>query len=251
MARVLGETARYVTNQAIKKFQKQFTIIFIVICVTAFISGYLLGGRQQPYFYIPSVIFIIAAPLISKYINRKIDRLEKEKIDFRKGATGEALIGYVLEGFPDEYRVIHDLTTPFGNIDHVVVGPSGAYVIDTKNWKGVVSADGNGELLQNGKPTQKPEIKNLSRTIMSIKEKIKVLSSLDPYVQGVFAFPSAYIEAKWGTTGYVHCVKDEQLYDYIVENKRSKKLDKKTIDSISQAFLALARMDKDFSPNSK
>ena len=251
MAKILGETARYVTNQAIKTFQKQFTIIFIVICVTAFISGYLLGGRQQPYFYIPSVIFIIAAPLIIKYINRKIDVLEKEKIDFRKGATGEALIGYIIEGFPDDYRVIHDLTTPFENIDHVVVGPSGAYIIDTKNWKGVVSADGNGELLLNGKPTQKPEVKNLSRTIMSIKDKIKVLSELDTYVQGLLAFPSAWVDAKWGTTGHVHCVKDEQLYDYIVENKRSKKLTKKEIDDLSRAFLALARMDKDFGPNSK
>lgn len=62
---------------------------------------------------------------------------------------------------------------------------------------------------------------------MSIKEKVKVLSSLDPYVQGVFAFPSAYVEAKWGSTGYVHCVKDEQIYDYIVENKKSNKLTKK------------------------
>jgi hypothetical protein len=74
---------------------------------------------------------------------------------------------------------------------------------------------------------QKPEIKNLTRRIMSIKEKVKVLSSLDPYVQGVFAFPSAYVEAKWGSTGYVHCVKDEQIYDYIVENKKSNKLTKK------------------------
>ncbi len=100
----------------------------------------------------------------------------------------------------------------------------------SKNWKGVVASDGNGELLLNGKATQKPEIKNLTRRIMSIKEKINVLSSLDPYIQGVFAFPSAYVEAKWGTTGYVHCVKDEQLYDYIVENKKGKKLDNKTIE---------------------
>jgi len=65
-------------------------------------------------------------------------------------------------------------------------------------------------------------------------------------VQGVLAFPSARVEAKWGTTGHIHCVTDEQLFDYIVENKKSNKLTKKEIDSISQAFLALARMDKDF-----
>jgi hypothetical protein len=251
MAKVLGETARYVTEQSVKKFQKQFIILFLVGWGTAFISGYLFGSRQRPYFVIISILFVIAIPLIFKYMNQKIDKLEKEKMDFRKGASGEAIVGYILEGFPDDYRVIHDLTTPFGNIDHVVVGPSGAYVIDTKNWKGVVSADGNGELLLNGNPTQKPEVKNLSRTIMNIKEKINVLSSLNPYVQGVLAFPSARVDAKWGTTGYVHCVKDEQIYDYIVENKKSKKLSKKEIDSISQAFLALARMDKDFSPDNK
>jgi hypothetical protein len=61
----------------------------------------------------------------------------------------------------------------------------------------------------------------------------------------------AYVEAKWGSTSYIHCVKDDQLYDYIVENKKSKKLDKKTIESISHAFLALAKMDKDFVSNGK
>jgi hypothetical protein len=251
MAKVLGETGRYVANQSIKKYQKQFIVIFLVFFSLAFLLGYLLGKNIQPYSLILVVALGCSLPFVFKKLNQEVEALERERLCFRKGATGEAIVGFILNNFPDDFRVIHDLTTPFGNIDHVVIGPTGAYVIDAKNWKGVVGADGNGELLLNGKPTQKPEIKNLSRRIMSIKEKIKVLSSLDPYVQGVFAFPSAYVEAKWGTTGYIHCVKDEQLYDYIVENKKPKKLDKKTIESISQAFLALARMDKDFSPNSK
>lgn len=247
MAKVLGETGRYVADQSIKKYQKQFIVIFLVFFGLAFLLGYLLGKNIQPYSLILIIAVACSLPFAIKKLNRVVETLERERLCFRKGATGEAVVGFVLNNFPDDFRVIHDLTTPFGNIDHVVIGPSGAYVIDTKNWKGVVTADGNGELLLNGKPTQKPEIKNLSRRIMSIKEKLNVLSSLDPYVQGVFAFPSAYIEAKWGTTGYIHCVKDEQLYDYIVENKKSKKLSQKEIDSISQAFLALARMDKDFS----
>ncbi len=79
---------------------------------------------------------------------------------------------------------------------------------------------------------------------MNMKEKVRVLCNIDPYVQGVLAFPSAYVDAKWGTTGAVHCMTDEKLYDYIVESKRAKKLTKNEVDSISQAFLALARMDK-------
>lgn len=249
MAKVLGETGRYVADQSIKKYQKQFLIIFLVFFGIAFINGYLLGKDVKTYSFVLIAAFACSLPFVFKKLNRDIETLERERLCFRKGATGEAIVGVILNNFPDDFRVIHDLTTPYGNVDHVVIGSTGAYIIDTKNWKGVVAADGNGELLLNGKPTDKPEIKNLSRRIMSIREKIKVLSSLDPYVQGLFAFPSAYVEAKWGTTGYVNCVRDEQLYDYIVGNKKNKKLDKKTIESISQAFLALARMDKDFGQN--
>lgn len=251
MAKVLGETARYVTGQAIKKFQQQFTVLFLSSYIIAIAAGYLAGVIKGPYFFIPVMGFIIAVPFILKYSDRITGKLEKERMNFRKGATGEARIGYVLESFPDEFRVIHDLTTPYGNVDHVVIGPTGAYIIDTKNWKGVVSADGNGELLLNGKPTDKQEVRNLTRRIMSIRDKIKVLASMEPYIQGIFAFPSARVDANWGTTGHVNCVKDEQLYDYIVENKKSKKLSQKEIDSISRAFLELARMDKDFGQNSK
>lgn len=245
MAKVLGETGRYVAEQATKKLLRLLLLLYVFGIVIGFLSGFMLGARRTIITFLAPALFFV----LWKFFVKKFKSIENEHMNFRKGVMGEAVIGYILEGFPDDYRVIHDLSTPFGNLDHVVIGPTGAYVIDAKNWKGVVSADGNGELLLNGKPTQKPEIQNLMRRIMSIKEKINVLSSLDPYIQGIFAFPSAYVEAKWGSTGYVNCVKDEQIYHYIVENKKSKKLDKKTVESISQAFLALAMMDKDFGPN--
>ena len=81
---------------------------------------------------------------------------------------------------------------------------------------------------------------------MNIKEKVKTLCSLDPYIHGVLVFPSARVEAKWGTTKAVHCIRDEQLYDYIVENKKPNKLNKKEIELISKAFSQLARMDSGF-----
>lgn len=251
MAKVLGETGRYVTDQSIKKYQRQFMALFLGFGFLALSLGFLLGGRFRPFAIIPGVLFIGILPFAMKKLDRIVDELERERLNYRKGATGEAIVGRILENFPDGFYVIHDLSTPYGNLDHVVVGSTGAYVIDTKNWKGVISADGSRELLLNGKPTDKPEIKLLTRRIMGIKEKLKVLSALDPYVQGVFAFPSAHVEAKWGATGAVHCVRDEQLYDYIVENKKSKKLSKKETESISQAFLALARMDKDFEPGNE
>jgi hypothetical protein len=252
MAKVLGETARYVTKQSIKKYQLQFLTIFLAAYFFALVLGFFLGFdfNKHPYLQIAILILLAGIAVIARLlINRVIDNLEKKRIDFRKGATGEALVGYILAGFPDAYRIIPGVETSFGDIDHVVVGPTGVYAVDTKNWRGIVTADDQGELLLNGRPTKKPAIGNLTRSIMTTKKKIKARSALDPYVRGVLAFPSARVEAKWGTTGPVHCITDEQLYDYIVEKK--KRLTKKEIESISQAFLATARKDKDFTSDSK
>lgn len=241
MARVMGEAARYVTGQSLKKYKRLLLIIVLVSCFFSFGLGFFvcLNLTKQPLSLITILIFMAAIPVIAKLTNKATDKLEKERINFRKGATGEALVGYILEGFPDDYTVIHGLKPKrhYGDIDHMVVGPTGVYAVDTKNWKGIVTADGQGELLLNGRPTKKPAIGDLTRTIMAIKKKIKVLSAFDPYVRGILAFPSARVEAKWGTTGPVHCMGDDQLYKYIVENKKRGKLTKKDIESISQALL--------------
>lgn len=59
---------------------------------------------------------------------------------WRRGAEGEVLTGKILERLPDGYLVAHDLPMPRSraNIDHVVIGPTGAFTIETKRYvKGV------------------------------------------------------------------------------------------------------------------
>ena len=110
-----------------------------------------------------------------------------------------------------------------------------------------MSAGYQGELLCNGKPTDKPYVRQFVGRIMGIKERVKALApGLDPYFQAVFVFTSARVDANWGTTKNVHCIRDDQLHDYIVESKRGSKLTKEQVETIAQAFLGLAHMDKDF-----
>jgi hypothetical protein len=51
--------------------------------------------------------------------------------------------------------VLHNVTLPGARavIDHVAVGPTGVYVIDSKNWSGRITT-GNGVLLRNGRGQQ-------------------------------------------------------------------------------------------------
>lgn len=55
-----------------------------------------------------------------------------------KGIKGESTIAEYLNQLPKNYFVFNDVKFPgsYGNLDHVVIGPNGIYVIETKNYSG-------------------------------------------------------------------------------------------------------------------
>ncbi len=62
-----------------------------------------------------------------------------------KGAEGERVVSEYLNDLPQDYYILNDVTIPgiYGNIDHVVVGPTGIFVIETKNFSGSHTIDGD------------------------------------------------------------------------------------------------------------
>jgi hypothetical protein len=161
--------------------------------------------------------------------------------------VGEHLVAEVLRTLPNEFVVVNDVTKRFSNIDHIVIGPTGVYVIDTKNWKGTVAANGSGELLLNRKPTEKPSVKATLMATMDFQNKLKALTEKDYFVRGLMVFPLAYVEANFGSIGHIHCLRDERLLDYIQNQTFSAKLNADDIARIKRATLQLANMDETFS----
>ena len=257
MAKVLGESGRYASQEEIKKFRQYYLVIIGVIAILGVVLGYLLCLELQirKFSSVASsaavLILLCIIWLVERFGFRKLEEIEKKRAAMRKGAAGENIVAQKLKDFPEDFCIINGLTTPFGDLDHVVVGPTGVYILDTKNWKGVVAADGKGELLLNGKMTDKPMVKPFVIRMMNVKEKIKMLCNLDAYFKAVLVFPIARIDARWGETGKANCIREDQLWSYIVENEITSKLDKKAIESLAQAFLALATMDKEFQPSAQ
>jgi hypothetical protein len=68
------------------------------------------------------------------------------------GSRGEIKVARALGKLDDRFSVIHDRRIPGSraNIDHLVIGPTGIYVVETKNVRGKVSVR-RGELLVNGR----------------------------------------------------------------------------------------------------
>jgi hypothetical protein len=69
---------------------------------------------------------------------------------FGVGAAGETALGRELDELTAgrDAVTVHDrrITRPRGQIDHVAVGPSGVFVIDAKNYTGMVAIRGTGFL---------------------------------------------------------------------------------------------------------
>jgi hypothetical protein len=62
---------------------------------------------------------------------------------FHLGAVGERRVAQVLDRFPDEWFVLHDLVVGRAQIDHLLVCPKGVYTLETKNYRGTIY--GNAE----------------------------------------------------------------------------------------------------------
>jgi Nuclease-related domain len=71
----------------------------------------------------------------------RAETIRKQVADsWLKGGHGEQLTARRLARLPDSWHVFHDLKVPvpdsMANLDHVVVGPTGVFVIDSKAWSG-------------------------------------------------------------------------------------------------------------------
>ena len=84
---------------------------------------------------------------------------ERRMRSYMKGARGEEAVARALQQFPGEYTIFHGVMLPGSvkDIDHVVVGPSGVFVVETKNWAGRIDVL-DGRVLYNGQEPTRPPV---------------------------------------------------------------------------------------------
>lgn len=107
--------------------------IFVIGLVTGLFFNYLLFA----------LVFI--GGFLAVYGNSIIEEGKQKGYSWEKGLEGENLVSNYLNTLPKDYFVFNDVNLPGkgGNIDHIVIGPTGIYVIETKNYSGRYRIKGN------------------------------------------------------------------------------------------------------------
>jgi Nuclease-related domain len=89
----------------------------------------------------------------------------------RRGGEGERRTARLLERLTrDGYVVFHDLAVPDSpaNVDHLVIGPSGVFVIDSKQWSGSIHQGADGLVWHNHYP--------LDRALETVRWEARAIS---------------------------------------------------------------------------
>lgn len=107
-----------------------------------------------------------------------------------KGARGEEIVAIWLASLPAGYHVFHDVDlSGVGSLDHLVAGPTGVFVIETKFWSGSVTTDGVTLLVDGMRPSRSP-IQQVLKEAAALQEFLTEKMSTAPSVTPVVCFAS-------------------------------------------------------------
>ncbi len=137
---------------------------------------------------------IILARFIMDFTESRAKMMMKAERRAIRGAKAEETIGSLLENLGDDYWVMHDIPSPYGNVDHVVIGKHcGIFLLETKAHGGRVSV-ANGRLLVNGHEPEKDFVAQALKNTYWLRDEIRNAIHVESWITPVVVFTSAFVE---------------------------------------------------------
>jgi hypothetical protein len=153
-------------------------------------------------------LFLILAVLLTVFTAWSARRLKS----FIKGAEGEEFIARRLSFLPAPYSIFNDfqLDAKGPSFDHIVIGPAGVFVIETKNWTGEITFR-NGQVLCNDAPPSRPPIRQVKDAAAALINHLSAAQCPDVPIQPVLCFVNNDPADKDSNIGGVRICTDRTL----------------------------------------
>jgi hypothetical protein len=203
-------------------------IIFIGV---GFVWGYFWSQFGQWIALIAVVGFFGVCLLAMRRIDPYIQKMARERVKYLRGGQGEAVIAWVLQDqTEDDWHVFNGIKLEKdSDIDHVLVGPGGVFVISTKSQRGLFAGTTHG-LTHNGKPC--PFATDALHQTLRLKDRLAALMGNDlPWLQPILALPFGYTEGD-ACGGKVWLVHQWDIADRLAPEDGPKKLNKQQVGRV-------------------
>jgi hypothetical protein len=154
-----------------------------------------MNSPRQP------AVFLVVAVITLLLAFYKIRPLWKQRQNLRLAIRGEKAVAETLDSLKrDGYRIIHDIVEDGYNIDHVVIGPTGVYMIETKtrskyeNHRDVhIQYDGQHVLVDGYTPDRDP-IRQAQAQADCVARLLEGAAAKPLFVRPVVLFPVWYVD---------------------------------------------------------
>jgi hypothetical protein len=184
-------SGNYLRNQVRKNLAKA-VLCAVLFCLIFFGAG--LSALYTLSFNILDAVTLLVslAPLGAFFYYLRQYRI------YNAGWVGEKQVTKLLSSsLSDDYFLLNDLylRNGGGDIDHIVLGPSGVFVLETKNWSGDVTCHGDewqraGRGNFKGSPSL--QVKRNAAKIKRIIDSSQGLRSLSIQVEAIVVFTNSH-----------------------------------------------------------
>jgi hypothetical protein len=219
-----------------------YPAIFVLIAGLEYLRE-LMPREPHPLLFLWIGVLALAIAVV------RIVRVWPELEALRLARDGELVVGQALEALRAHgYQVIHDVVADGFNIDHVLIGPSGVYTVETKTYsKGPGSEvkvlfDGETVLVDGIQPDRNPVVQ--ARAQANWIRQLLAASTGQTYpVRPVVLFPGWWTERAKGVKSDVW-VLNEKAFPEWLKNERT------VLDSgkVGMASLHLAQYVRSLAP---
>lgn len=169
--------------------------IFIMLALASWIFYYFKTFPNP-------LILTLAAFIVTGWSIYKIIKLKKEVKSYRQGRDGEREVGMNLELLREQgLKVYHDILGNDFNLDHVLVGEQGIFVIETKTYSKPIG--GTCKIIYDGEKLYYNSTYHSSKPIIQakagaqwLKNYLKDSTGKDFNVHPIVVFPGWFTESK-------------------------------------------------------
>lgn len=184
-----------------------------------------LAGTEWWRYYFPQkpspILYTVGALAGIGYAAYQIWRAWPRLGALKLGLDGEKAVGQYLERLREiGYQVFHDVVGTGFNVDHVVIGPAGAFTIETKTFSkrsspdAKVTFDGERIVVDGREPDRDPVVQAKAQARW-LREFLAESTGRKFAVRPVIVFPGWWVEQSTGSTREVWVLEPKALPGFL------------------------------------
>jgi hypothetical protein len=188
--RPAGKSTRELAD---RRWRNGVLVGLLVLGIFIVLGLFLLNAKAWGIGGTAILIILIAMRFLVDWLEGYDRRSRKREKQATRGAQAEEVVGSLLESLGPGFFVLHDIESPYGNIDHVVIGElTGVFLIETKSHRGKVGVV-DGELLVNGNPPEKNFVGQVLSNTYWLRERLAQITGIQPWITPVLVFTNAFV----------------------------------------------------------